>query len=84
MLSRRGIDLLFSLNGKNSDHGTMIHRIQRCYNASLRLGAGIWKEMRKGTGESLSPLNEHRHDHVHVVFVAHGLEHARAGGSGDL
>jgi hypothetical protein len=45
---------------------------------SLRVSAGIWKEMRKGTGESLSPLNEHRHYHEHVVLVAHGLDHLGA------
>ena len=30
----------------------------------------------------LSPLNEHRHDHVDVIVVAHRLEHALAGRTG--
>ena len=34
------------------------------YDDSLRVRAGIWKVMRKGTGESLSPLNEHRQDYT--------------------
>lgn len=32
----------------------------------------------------LSPLHEHRHDHMDVVVHAHGTEHAGRAGAGDL
>lgn len=35
-------------------------------------------------GEIYSPLNEHGHDHVDVLVVAGGLEHAGTGWRGGL
>ena len=41
------------------------------------VACGITKSILKGMPESLSPLNEHRHDYVDVNALAAGIEHTR-------